>query len=325
MWPARPSPPRAPVAPKRPDHLPEQQPGRPGSVPPFTRRTPRVVAASRLHRRRERDQARRFLAEGPQAVREALAGGDVIELFGTGEALDRYADLAAGAPKVSVVAPDGLAALAETVAPQGLVAVCRYRDLPLDAVLREPPSLVAALVEIRDPGNAGTVLRTADAAGAGAAVAGAGAGAAAAGAAAGAGAAAAAPSSMIAMTCSLFTVSPTSWRISFSTPSTGAGTSSTTLSVSRSTRFSSRFTASPAFLCQAAMVASETDSGRTGTLSSMDMRKGLLSECAHPWAQNQKRPSVAALSRKSILRNGRCRPVRSAPVRPTPPVRPHGC
>jgi TrmH family RNA methyltransferase len=103
-------------------------------------------------------------------VREALACGDVIELFGTGEALDRYADLATRAPKVSVVAPDGLAALAETVAPQGLVAVCRYRDLPLDVALREPPGLVAALVEIRDPGNAGTVLRTADAAGAGAVV-----------------------------------------------------------------------------------------------------------------------------------------------------------
>src|SRR5574337_379264 len=83
--------------------------------------------------------------------------------------------------------------------------------------------------------------------------------------------AAAAPSSMIAMTCSPFTVSPTSCLISFSTPSTGEGTSSTTLSVSRSTRFSSRATASPAFLCQLAMVASETDSGRTGTLSSMDM------------------------------------------------------
>lgn len=148
----------------------EQQPGRPGSVPPFTRRTPRVVAASRLHRRRERDEARRFLAEGPQAVREALASSDVIELFATGEALERHAELAASAPKVSLVALDGLAALAETVAPQGLVAICRYRDLPLDVVLREPSSLVAALVEIRDPGNAGTVLRTADAAGAGAVV-----------------------------------------------------------------------------------------------------------------------------------------------------------
>src|ERR1700754_2070865 len=95
---------------------------------------------------------------------------------------------------------------------------------------------------------------------------------AAAGAAAGAGAAAAAaPSSITAMTWLLVTVEPSSNLISFSTPSTGEGTSSTTLSVSRSSRFSSRLTASPAFLCQVAMSASETDSGRTGTLTSMDM------------------------------------------------------
>src|SRR5690606_3500563 len=84
-------------------------------------------------------------------------------------------------------------------------------------------------------------------------------------------AAATAPSSMIASTCWLVTVSPSENLISFSTPSTGEGTSSTTLSVSRSTRFSSRLTGSPAFLCQLAMVASETDSGRTGTLTSVAM------------------------------------------------------
>ena len=61
--------------------------GRPGSDP-FTTRTPRVVAARRLQRRRERTQARRFLAEGPQAVREA--GPAVVELFGTPDALDRH-------------------------------------------------------------------------------------------------------------------------------------------------------------------------------------------------------------------------------------------
>src|SRR5690606_10331579 len=89
--------------------------------------------------------------------------------------------------------------------------------------------------------------------------------------AAGADSAVAAPSSMIASTCWLVTVSPSLNLISLSTPSTGEGTSSTTLSVSRSTRFSSRVTASPAFLCQPAMVASETDSGRTGTLTSVAM------------------------------------------------------
>ncbi|TDC02577.1 RNA methyltransferase [Micromonospora fluostatini] len=140
-------------------------------APLFTPRTPRIVAARRLHRRRDRETAGRFLAEGPQAVREALAAdGVVTELFGTPAALDRYADLAGraaddGVP-VSPVTDDALAALAETVAPQGLVALCRHLDVPLATALDGAPRLVAVLAGIRDPGNAGTVLRTADAAGA---------------------------------------------------------------------------------------------------------------------------------------------------------------
>ncbi|GAB3187408.1 TrmH family RNA methyltransferase [Micromonospora palomenae] len=142
---------------------------------PFTPRTPRIVAARRLQRRRDRDAAGRFLAEGPQAVREALArAGTVTELFGTPAALDRYPDLAAQAAHadvpVSEVTDEALAALAETVAPQGLVAVCRHLDVPLEQALAAGPRLVAVLAEIRDPGNAGTVLRTADAAGAGAVI-----------------------------------------------------------------------------------------------------------------------------------------------------------
>ncbi|MFY1585486.1 TrmH family RNA methyltransferase [Micromonospora sp. WMMD734] len=142
---------------------------------PFTPRTPRVVAARRLHRRRDRDATGRFLAEGPQAVREALdRTGTVVELFGTPAALDRYADLAAGAARadlpVSEVTDEALAALTETVTPQGVVAVCRHLDVPLDDALARGPRLVAVLAGIRDPGNAGTVLRTADAAGAGAVV-----------------------------------------------------------------------------------------------------------------------------------------------------------
>ncbi|MEV6377459.1 TrmH family RNA methyltransferase [Micromonospora musae] len=141
----------------------------------FTPRTPRVVAARRLQRRRDREATGRFLAEGPQAVREALAvPGVVTELFGTPAALDRYAELAAladgGGVPVSAVTDDALAALAETLAPQGLVAVCRHLDAPLAQALDGGPRLVAVLAEIRDPGNAGTVLRTADAAGAGAVV-----------------------------------------------------------------------------------------------------------------------------------------------------------
>ena len=140
---------------------------RPG-VAPFSARSPRVVAARRLSRRRQRDQTGRFLAEGPQAVREAVRAGAVAELFATAAGLARHPEFAA--TLASLVTEDALAALAETVAPQGLVAVCRQFDVPLADALSGPPRLVALLADVRDPGNAGTVLRTADAAGAGAVV-----------------------------------------------------------------------------------------------------------------------------------------------------------
>ncbi|HEY0700058.1 MAG TPA: RNA methyltransferase [Micromonospora sp.] len=138
----------------------------------FTPRTPRIAAARRLLRRRDRDNTGRFLAEGPQAVREALARpGTAVELFGTPAGLDRHPELAASAERagvpVSPVTDEALAGLTETVTPQGVVAVCHHLDLPRADALRRAPWLVAVLVGIRDPGNAGTVLRTADAAGAG--------------------------------------------------------------------------------------------------------------------------------------------------------------
>jgi TrmH family RNA methyltransferase len=134
-----------------------------------------VVAARRLQRRRDRDERRRFLAEGPQAVREALAvPGAVEEIFASADGLGRHADLAesaaaAGVP-LSPVTDDALAALAETVHPQGIVAVCRHVDVALPVALAAGPRLVAVLADVRDPGNAGTILRTADAAGAAAVV-----------------------------------------------------------------------------------------------------------------------------------------------------------
>jgi RNA methyltransferase, TrmH family len=73
--------------------------------------------------------------------------------------------------RVSPVTEAGLAALTETVTPQGLVAVCRHIHHPdLAPVLARQPRLVVVLAGISDPGNAGTVLRTADAAGAAAVI-----------------------------------------------------------------------------------------------------------------------------------------------------------
>jgi TrmH family RNA methyltransferase len=132
-------------------------------VVPFTQRTPRVVAARRLQRRKDRDATGRFLAEGPQAVREALRAARVREIFATPEAVRRHPELTVDA---SLITEDGLAALAETVQPQGIVAVCDAVDVSAADALSRRPRLVAVLAEIRDPGNAGTVLRTADAAGA---------------------------------------------------------------------------------------------------------------------------------------------------------------
>ncbi len=77
--------------------------------------------------------------------------------------------------------------------------------------------------------------------------------------------------SRVAMTSPALTVPPSDLTIFVSTPSAGAGSSSTTLSVSMSIKFSSRLTASPTFLCHASKVASETDSESCGTLISMSM------------------------------------------------------
>ena len=133
--------------------------------------SPRLKAARRLNKRAFRQRERAFLAEGPQAVAEAFhCGAQVTDLFVTVPARTRHGDLvaaiaAAGIP-VHVVSGEVMDELAQTVTPQGLLAVCGFVDVPLAEVARAKPALVALLANVRDPGNAGTVLRTADAAGA---------------------------------------------------------------------------------------------------------------------------------------------------------------
>ncbi|OLR94768.1 RNA methyltransferase [Actinokineospora bangkokensis] len=94
------------------------------------------------------------------------------EVFTTEAAAARNADLlhdaaARGVP-VSTATDKAVAGLSETVTPQGVVAVCDLLDKPLATALAGSPRLVAVLVGVADPGNAGTVTRVADAAGAGA-------------------------------------------------------------------------------------------------------------------------------------------------------------
>jgi len=132
---------------------------------------PGLARARRLTKRAFRQRERAFLAEGPQAVAEALScGAQVTDLFVTVPARSRHSDLVtaaegAGVP-VHVVSGEVMADLAQTVTPQGLLAVCGFVDVPIAAVTQPAPTLAALLANVRDPGNAGTVLRTADAAGA---------------------------------------------------------------------------------------------------------------------------------------------------------------
>jgi TrmH family RNA methyltransferase len=142
----------------------------------LTERSGRIVAARKLTRRSGRDDAGLFLAEGRQAVAEALADpAGVREVYATEAAAAAHHDLLTGtAVPVRLVTEKAAAALSETVTPQGLVAVCALRDVSATDLTVSPPRLSVALAELADPGNAGTVLRTADACGAGAVVFGAG-------------------------------------------------------------------------------------------------------------------------------------------------------
>lgn len=139
-------------------------------------RSPRVRAVAKLAKREARSETGLFLLEGPQAVSEALAFRPelIVELFGTPTALERHSALVDRATEVGVdveyVTENVLDSMADTVTPQGIVAVCRQFPTSVKDLFGsndgDGPRLVAILEEVRDPGNAGTIIRAADAAGA---------------------------------------------------------------------------------------------------------------------------------------------------------------
>ncbi len=157
---------------------------------PLTVGNTRVKDARKLGRRSVRSERRLFLADGPNAVAGALEVPDrVVEVFVTAMAQEQYDALLAGVD-LTVVDDRALASLSDSVNPAGVVAVCRMFDEPLDALVSRlvasaprtstsgealvevraqrasKPSLLAICADVRDPGNAGTVIRCADAAGA---------------------------------------------------------------------------------------------------------------------------------------------------------------
>lgn len=132
---------------------------------------PSIKAATKLAARKGRRDAGQFLVEGPQAVEEGL--GRLEEVYVTPQTVSEHADLllraAEAGSRVRTITPEVLRALTDTVTPQGIVAVAPIRAAELDDVLPGARFLVV-LDGVSDPGNAGTIVRTADAAGADAVV-----------------------------------------------------------------------------------------------------------------------------------------------------------
>ncbi len=148
----------------------------------------RVKDIAALATRRGRAKKNQFLVEGPQAVREALKfhldERPLIDaVYITESAFDRHDDVvdlmeaAHGTPTpeagrkvfMRMVTDEVLVAMAESVSPQGIIAVSFKLDVTEADIFGAEginPRLVAVLTRVQDPGNAGTIVRAADAAGA---------------------------------------------------------------------------------------------------------------------------------------------------------------
>jgi RNA methyltransferase, TrmH family len=139
-------------------------------------RSPRVRAVAKLAKRSARQDTGLFLLEGPQAVREALRfrPDTIEEFYATPTALERHPELRADARSsridVQFAAESVIEAMADTVTPQGVVAVARQSATAVKDVFAAGPRLIAICEQVRDPGNLGTIIRAADAAGADAVV-----------------------------------------------------------------------------------------------------------------------------------------------------------
>lgn len=131
---------------------------------------PMVKAAAELKQKKYRQQQGLFLAEGLRTVEEAVRYGAVQSIFYTAIEDDRtravLEEAAAKQIKLVCVSDKVLKKIADTETPQGIIAVCEMSSKRLDDFLASGKMLLV-LDRVTDPGNIGTMLRTADAAGVG--------------------------------------------------------------------------------------------------------------------------------------------------------------
>ena len=141
-------------------------------------RNPRIATLRRLSGRRSaRSEAGRFVIDGPRLVREALESGIVIhevylpaDSIGSPSVASLVTELDAARVAIYLLAPEVFANVASTEAPQPAIAVAQPPHYEMSALLTIADALFV-LVDVADPGNAGTIVRVAEAAGIGGVVA----------------------------------------------------------------------------------------------------------------------------------------------------------
>ena len=134
---------------------------------------PIYKAAAQLKQKKYRDEQRKYLIEGPNLIREALRNGGKIELLLRSEDFrnedfgNEGFDPGETDAQAAVLAPGLFRRLSDTETPQGIMAVVRKKIYSEEAFFSGRPaaSNVIVLDRLQDPGNIGTILRTADAAG----------------------------------------------------------------------------------------------------------------------------------------------------------------
>ena len=127
----------------------------------------RIKLLRQLNQKKGRREQGLFLAEGPHLVEEAIKSGADISLMVVEEGREEtFASLLAGTDEARLIRVSRavMESISETRTPQGILAVTPLRLMPWQDC--PEAGLLLILDNLQDPGNMGTIIRTADAAGA---------------------------------------------------------------------------------------------------------------------------------------------------------------
>jgi TrmH family RNA methyltransferase len=124
-------------------------------------KNPKVKAWKKLLTKKERDQSGTYLIEGFHLVEEALKEQIVLEVI-INQDMERQTHMNLEGIEVVYVKDDVMKVICDTETPQGIAAVCEQKTVSIDDIKLEK---ILLLDRVQDPGNLGTMIRTADAAG----------------------------------------------------------------------------------------------------------------------------------------------------------------